>query len=95
MRVMSAGDVCDECLVSLPKKCLTCDFPHRQVGERCENCEMEDITKSTRYCVNCNGYFEITAETQLHICNDCFARFRIPDRRLPADWNRPVGYRGV
>lgn len=93
---VNEGDVCDECLVSLPKKCLTCDFPHRQVGERCENCEMENITKLSRYCVLCYGLFKLTGETQLQLCNDCYTGCMTPFKALPSDWRfRPPQKRNV
>jgi hypothetical protein len=92
---VNQGDVCDECVVAPPKKCLSCDFPHRQVGERCENCELEDITKESRVCVLCYGLFKLDGRP-LQLCDDCHKGCMTPFKTLHTDWNfRPPQKRNV
>lgn len=51
------GDVCDECKLDPPRRCSVCDRAHHLEGNRCKECEEEDLTKESVYCVVCHGHY--------------------------------------
>jgi hypothetical protein len=64
------GDVCDECRLHPPTKCSVCEFPHRLKGERCENCESEDMVKESEYCVLCYCHYAPSQTRRLKVVSE-------------------------
>ena len=104
---LKKGDVCDECKLDPPSLCSVCEPPlaHRlkDGDSRCPDCRELHMTKESIYCVLCYAVFNPSlssdddlekndAKDQLHVCDDCFTRLKVPATRKPYQYSNGVNY---